>query len=64
MQRGNRKLIITLVTIISYSAMMIISIKTGNALDPFALGAGLGGLLAPVMYGYGKEYVSGNGSGN
>ena len=51
MKQGSRKLIITLFALIVFAVIII----TANA-DPYAVGAGITGILATVMYGYKHEY--------
>ena len=49
--KGWRKFIISIVTIIAFSAILMV-----KQYDPFALGAGFGTFLATVMFGYYGEY--------
>jgi len=48
---GRRKLIIAVLTIISFTAILIF-----KNYDPFALGGGFATMLITIMYGYSSEY--------
>lgn len=51
--KGERKLIITLTTIVAFTVVLIV-----KEYDPLALGAGFATFLATVMYGYAREYMN------
>jgi len=48
---GKRKLSITVLVVVAFTAILII-----KNYDPLALGAGFASMLATIMYGYSSEY--------